>query len=304
MSLQSNNHTTMWMRFKHCCAMQLLVNDPSHPCDSVEESYQRSGMDALCDCSGNAHVWQMCSSSADSTRDPIRSKSSRKKLLKKPGWYKRLHHQLTPAQRRSCATLLPLYRLPLSYGSGGPKPLDFAQAFGRNGPQEVTLDVGCGHGDSLVAMAQENPHGCFIGTEWHKASVGSTLQKIHDLQLSNCRVVYMEFTKFLDHVPDGGLTNVCIFFPDPWLKEVDVERRVVRSDTVAALAQKLRPEGVLRIATDVDDYRDWVVQTMGNSSADWMVGDPKTMARSFVTLYEQRAWNEGREVHELLYIRR
>jgi len=233
------------------------------------------------------------------------AKHEKKKILKKPGWYRRKQHQITPTQRRAYTRLMPSLGLNPHYDTNGPKPLDFQQQFGLTyQPQRITLDVGCGHGHSLVAMAQANTQGCIIGVEWHKASVAVCLQKIDDLALSNCRMVYMELSRFIPHLPDQCLSDISILFPDPWHNTVDEERRVVRTGVMKALTPKAKPGCLLRIVTDVDNYAEWVRQTMAMVAQDWMAAEMDLEPRSFITLYEQKALDEGRPIHELCYVRR
>ena len=49
--------------------------------------------------------------------------------------------------------------------------------------------------------------------------------------------------------PDS-LTGVRVFFPDPWPKARHHKRRLLQPDTVALIADRLRPGGVLHAATD------------------------------------------------------
>jgi tRNA (guanine-N7-)-methyltransferase len=47
-----------------------------------------------------------------------------------------------------------------------------------------------------------------------------------------------------------------VFFPDPWHKKRHHKRRLIDAAFVAVLAAKLRPEGVLRLATDWQAYAE------------------------------------------------
>ena len=55
----------------------------------------------------------------------------------------------------------------------------------------------------------------------------------------------------LEHMfgPDS-LTGVRVFFPDPWPKARHHKRRLLQPDTLALIADRLRPGGVLHAATD------------------------------------------------------
>ncbi|HEX6550304.1 MAG TPA: tRNA (guanosine(46)-N7)-methyltransferase TrmB, partial [Gammaproteobacteria bacterium] len=69
--------------------------------------------------------------------------------------------RLTPAQSRALDELMPRYGL-----QPGDGQFDFPRIFGRDAQR--TLEIGCGNGDTLAALARLHPNQDFIGIEVHR----------------------------------------------------------------------------------------------------------------------------------------
>ena len=57
-----------------------------------------------------------------------------------------------------------------------------------------------------------------------------------------------------------SLTGVRVFFPDPWPKARHHKRRLLQPATIALIADRLRPGGVLHAATDHAGYADQIAE--------------------------------------------
>ena len=56
--------------------------------------------------------------------------------------------------------------------------------------------------------------------------------------------------------------DLLVFFPDPWHKKRHHKRRLIEPHFIAPLADKLRPGGVLRLATDWQEYAEQMLQRL------------------------------------------
>jgi tRNA (guanine-N7-)-methyltransferase len=143
------------------------------------------------------------------------------------------------------------------------RPLDFSAVFGNENP--VILEIGFGMGKSLVEMASADRNSNYIGIEVHKPGVGACLMAARENQLTNLRVFEHDAVEILENmVPDGSLSKVQIFFPDPWQKKKHNKRRIVQLPFLQLLAKKLKPQGIVHLATDWQEYAEHMVE-VGNS---------------------------------------
>lgn len=166
----------------------------------------------------------------------------------------------------------------------------------------VALDIGFGHGESVVTRARRRPDVGVIGVEVHTAGVATLLETVERDRLRNVRAVHGDALRFLDRVRGRSLDLVQVFFPDPWPKAAQQHRRFVRADSIAALTDRLRPGGVLRLATDIADYAEQMVAVC--DAEDRLSGGPvdRPMDRP-LTRFEQRGLDEGRHATDLCYER-
>ena len=131
---------------------------------------------------------------------------------------------------------------------------------------DIVLEIGFGMGDALLAMAQAAPHQLFIGIEVHGPGVGRLLHLIGEHQVNNIRVMQCDAVEILRHFfPDHSLSQVHLFFPDPWPKKRHFKRRIVQTDFVNLIAQKLKPEGIFHLATDWEDYAKHMMETLSQN---------------------------------------
>jgi len=209
--------------------------------------------------------------------------------------------RMTVAQERAWAELWPGFGL-----ESADAPLDLASVFGREAPR--TLEIGFGNGESLVSLAAEHPERDFLGIEVHRPGVGHLLLRIEELGLRNLRVICRDAVEVLERcIAEAALDEVLLYFPDPWPKKRHHKRRIVQPGFVALVASRLRPGGVLRMATDWQPYAEHMLAVAGactalrNDSAD---GDyvPRPASRP-VTRFERRGQRLGHGVWDLAFRR-
>ena len=99
--------------------------------------------------------------------------------------------------------------------------------------------------------------------------------------------------------------RVQLYFPDPWHKKKHHKRRIVQPDWVALVNTKLRPGGVLHMATDWQDYAEHMMAVM-NDSAGFVntAGEGCFAARPGwrpETKFERRGAGLGHGVWDLLF---
>ena len=117
------------------------------------------------------------------------------------------------------------------------------------------LEIGFGAGEVIGALAERNPHIDYLGIEVHRSGVGRLFLHAERAGLANLRVICRDAVEVLrDALTDASLDEVLVFFPDPWHKKRHHKRRLIEPVFIAQLARKLRPDGVLRLATDWQDY--------------------------------------------------
>jgi tRNA (guanine-N7-)-methyltransferase len=213
--------------------------------------------------------------------------------------------RLTPGQARALEAAWPRYGVEVP---DEPVAETFwSERFGRQGP--LTLEIGFGMGQSLLAMAAADPERLFIGADVHTPGVGALLAGIEARGLRNVRVVCADAVAALPRLfAPGELDRVQIFFPDPWPKKRHHKRRLIQPAFVAALAERVRPGGALMLATDWVPYAEWMLEVLEASPAWRNQAGAGTFAdrpaQRPETRFERRGLDRGHEVRDLVFLRR
>eukprot|EP00903_Cladosiphon_okamuranus_P008617 g8264.t1 len=117
-------------------------------------------------------------------------------------------------------------------------------------------------------MAMMRPNENFVGIEVHKPGVAAALARLDAEGLSNVKIVQGDaITVLADNIEDGNLSSCCIFFPDPFPQDRDSDRRLVRPLLLSLLSSKLRPGGLLHVATDVEVYAEHIARVVAEQNA-------------------------------------
>jgi tRNA (guanine-N7-)-methyltransferase len=190
------------------------------------------------------------------------------------------------------------------YGLEPNTPLNTEQVFNKAAP--IVLEIGFGNGESLAAMAKENPQFNYIGIEVHKPGVGHLLGLIHNQQLTNVRVYCHDAIEVLQHcIANHSLNRLQLFFPDPWHKKKHHKRRIVNNNFLDLLHTKLTQDGVFHVATDWEHYAEWILALL-STNTHWHnqseTNDycPRPDYRP-LTKFEQRGIRLGHGVWDLLF---
>ena len=194
-------------------------------------------------------------------------------------------------------------RFGLAYEDG---LLDYEAAFGHPGPR--TLEIGFGMGQSLVEMAAAAPATNFIGIEVHKPGVGKLLHSMQEQGVDNIRVYCHDAVEIVkDCIAPDSLDTVQIFFPDPWHKKRHNKRRLIQPAFIALLCSRLRPGGVLHVATDWENYAEQIMEVLSAESTLENTVEPGQFAprpaTRPLTKFERRGERLGHGVWDVLFRR-
>ena len=208
--------------------------------------------------------------------------------------------RLTDAQQRAIDTSMPLFGV--AYAE---QRLDLKQLFGRAAPK--ILEIGFGMGETTASIAQSHPEQDFLGIEVHTPGIGSLLRQIQELGLNNLRLIQHDAVEVLKHmIADASLDGVHIFFPDPWPKQRHHKRRLIQADFVALLCHKLKAGAYIHLATDWQEYAEWVMEILqaepqlSNTAPGYA---PRPDYRP-LTKFERRGLKLGHGVWDLIFLRK
>lgn len=208
--------------------------------------------------------------------------------------------RLTKGQARALETGFP--RFGVTYK---PELLDLSTQFGRDGSKKI-LEIGFGMGETTAKIAQTLPECDFLAAEVHTPGVGALLKLIEELALTNIRIIQHDVVEVLENMlPDACLDGIHIFFPDPWHKKRHHKRRLIQAEFVKLLCRKLKPGAYIHVATDWQEYAEWVLQVL--SAEPQLQNTAKDYAEKPgyrpLTKFENRGIKLGHGVWDMVFTR-
>jgi len=213
--------------------------------------------------------------------------------------YVRRTGRLTPAQKKALAEFQPLYGLDFQSSL-------ISLAGISSGFEALKLEIGFGSGEALVSMAQNDPQCLYLGIEVHESGVGRCLNRIHQNTLTNVRVIKHDAIDVMQQMlPPQSLDRVFLFFPDPWHKKRHNKRRIVNQQFRDLLCKLLKSDACLHMATDWQDYAEYMASEFISDKRYKNLGDQKGYIRRPdyrpVTRFENRGIKLGHGVWDLIF---
>lgn len=212
--------------------------------------------------------------------------------------------RLKGRQQRAWDELAPLFVIApprlMSRTSIAPEAaFDPGEVFGRSG--RLVVEIGSGQGECVVHAAQQASDTDFLALEVYVPGIASTLYRIRRTGVSNVRVIHADAAQAVDtYLPAAGVDEVWIFFPDPWHKSRHHKRRLIQPAFLDRLTRVLRPGGVVRLATDWQDYADHMRETFDAHPQFTLVSTDRFEGRP-LTSFERKGLEKDRVVTDLAY---
>ncbi|KDA04798.1 tRNA (guanine-N7)-methyltransferase [Microbacterium sp. CH12i] len=218
---------------------------------------------------------------------------------------------MSEAQERAFEELAPRYLLdvPRDLASTSVHPearMDPRAEYGRD--PHLIVEIGSGQGHAIISAATARPDDDFLAIEVFRAGLARTMLDADKGGVSNLRLIEANAPEVLSsYVPEGGVSEVWIFFPDPWHKSRHNKRRLIRKGFGDAAARALEDGGLLRLATD---WKDYALQMRDVLDADPLFerafeGDwAERFDGRVMTSFERKGIDKGRDIRDLVYRRK
>ena len=185
------------------------------------------------------------------------------------------------------------------------KIINFGDIF-KNKNSDLILEIGFGMGASTAEIAKSNLNKNYIAIEVHSPGVGNLLKLIEEDDISNLKIIQHDAVEVLNlMIRNDSLDGIHIFFPDPWPKKRHHKRRLIQSNLLKLIAQKIKKTGYLHIATDWEDYAVWIIDLLDKEDSLEKTSDDFFKKPDYrpLTKYENRGIKLGYRVWDMIYSR-
>jgi tRNA (guanine-N7-)-methyltransferase len=175
-------------------------------------------------------------------------------------------------------------------------------------PVPLVVDVGFGRGELLLSLARAVPEVAVLGIEYSGKRVLKMARRLAKTELDNVRLVHATAESAVAELAPASVLGFWVNFPDPWPKKRHHRRRLLQPDFVRALALRLVPGGFLEVATDHEEYAEWIDAVLRVEPRLENRAAPLAFRREpperASTAYELEWRAQGRSAHYFSYARR
>ncbi|MEK0411787.1 MAG: tRNA ((7)-)-methyltransferase [Pseudomonadota bacterium] len=185
------------------------------------------------------------------------------------------------------------------------KLTNFSDLF-KNKNSELILEIGFGMGTSTAEIAKSNLNKNYIAIEVHSPGVGNLLKLIKEKEIPNLKIIQHDAVEVLNSmIKNESFDGIHIFFPDPWPKKKHHKRRLIQSNLLKLIAQKIKKSGYLHIATDWEDYALWIIDLLDKEELLQKTSNDFFKKPDYrpLTKYENRGIKLGYKVWDMIYRR-
>ena len=164
---------------------------------------------------------------------------------------------------------------------------------------DLIIEIGFGNGSTLIESASNNPEKNFIGIEVYDSGFGQCLNDIEKQKINNIRLIYDDAVDVLQNtIKKKTLSQVNIYFPDPWPKKRHHKRRLINNNFLVLLSKTMKDKGIINISTDWEDYADQFETVFFNNKRFCAIdSDPRTQK----TKFENRGLSLGHKIFNYSY---
>jgi tRNA (guanine-N7-)-methyltransferase len=207
--------------------------------------------------------------------------------------------RLTKHQSEGIKSLSPLHAI-----SFGDHVLNWDSIFDGEGKRIIEIGFGMGHTTAEIAETLRDSN--FIAIDVHSPGVGNLLNVIKEKKLTNLKIIQHDAVEVLKKmVLDESIDAVHIFFPDPWHKKRHNKRRLIQQSFLELISRKLKKEGYIHIATDWEDYANWIIEIFKKNEIYKAKDSNFSKKPSYrpKTKYENRGVNLGHQVWDMVFVK-
>ena len=131
------------------------------------------------------------------------------------------------------------------------------------GYKNVELDLGCGKGAFTLTLAKESPKTLFVAVDIKLGRLRKLCNKAKAQKIENIIAVNALCLPLINFgLLANSISKVHIICPDPWPKNRHRKYRMLNSQFFAYIANIMKNNALLHIATDDKDYELWIKKSL------------------------------------------
>ena len=165
----------------------------------------------------------------------------------------------------------------------------------------LTLEVGIGKGDFILANAKENKDFLNIGVELNTSIYEIAMKKVVNENISNIRMLNIKAMDLPTYIKENSISKLYLNFSDPWPQNGYRKRRLVHPLHLEVFEKLLVDGGELIFKTDNFKLFEMGVNNFNirNYETTYISYDYQTIPGDFVSEYEAKFRAQGMPIYRV-----
>jgi tRNA (guanine-N7-)-methyltransferase len=180
--------------------------------------------------------------------------------------------------------------------------IDFSKAFGNDNP--VALEIGCGKGGFVIALAQQNPNVNYLALEKMSNVILTPMEEVKNVGVENVRFLNIRAECLPCYIPENSLDCIYLNFSTPLPKLGYATQRLTHRNFLQVYKKLLKKGGKILQKTDDRDFFDFSLEEykacgFGLENVTYNLHENGNPEWNIVTEYEQKWVDRGLPIHRV-----
>ena len=178
--------------------------------------------------------------------------------------------------------------------------IDFAGAFGNENP--VALEIGCGKGGFVIALAQQNPNVNYLALEKMSNVILTPMEEVKNVGVENVRFLNIRAECLPCYIPENSLDCIYLNFSTPLPKLGYATQRLTHRNFLQVYKKLLKKGGRILQKTDDRNFFDFSLEEykacgFALENVTYNLHENGNPEWNIVTEYEQKWVERGLPIH-------
>ena len=180
--------------------------------------------------------------------------------------------------------------------------IDFQKAFGNDNP--VALEIGCGKGGFVMALAQQQPNVNFLALEKMSNVILTPMEAVRKAGIENVRFLNIRAECIPCYIPEGSLSAIYLNFSTPLPKLGYATQRLTHRNFLEVYKKLLKKGGRIIQKTDDRDFFEFSLEEykacgLRLENLTYNLHENGNPEWNIVTEYEQKWIERGLPIHRV-----
>ena len=180
--------------------------------------------------------------------------------------------------------------------------IDFQTAFGNENP--VALEIGCGKGGFVIALAQQQPNVNYLALEKMSNVILTPMEEVKKQGVENVRFLNIRAECLPCYIPEGSLDAIYLNFSTPLPKLGYATQRLTHRNFLEVYKKLLKKGGRILQKTDDRDFFEFSLEEYKEcgfalENVTYNLHENGNPEWNIVTEYEQKWVDRNLPIHRL-----